>query len=145
MGSDRLMREIIIVGVAPLQHAPQFWHAGWLSHRTSDKSVTSSAQASTYERVLDPWVNERGLDPGVNWSWIQRSTRIPRQRSLSRHAQGVSLSGQTCYFVCYSCSPLASHGVTRRGGGASITIIPAEREDCSQDLYSAGLRLSVRF
>ena len=26
-------------------------------------------------------------------------------------------------------SPPASHGFTRRGGGASITIIPAERED----------------
>ena len=35
-------------------------------------------------------------------------------------------------------SPPASHGFTRRGGGASITIIPAEREDCSQDLYSVG-------
>ena len=29
-------------------------------------------------------------------------------------------------------SPPASHGFTRRGGGASITIIPAEREDCSR-------------
>ena len=29
-------------------------------------------------------------------------------------------------------SPPASHGFTRRSGGASITIIPAEREDCSR-------------
>ena len=45
------------------------------------------------------------------------------------------------YFDPYY-SPPASHGFTRRGGGASITIIPAERED-SAGFYIA-LDASVR-
>ena len=43
----------------------------------------------------------------------------------SANVLDASLSGSTARVY----SPPASRGFTRRGGGASITIIPAERED----------------
>ena len=44
----------------------------------------------------------------------------------------------------YVLAPPASHGFTRRSGGASITIIPAEREDCSR-IYIVWVASVCRF
>ena len=45
------------------------------------------------------------------------------------YAVGMVWYGMVWYGMVWYGSPPASRGFTRRGGGASITIIPAERED----------------